>query len=76
MSELNEYKTLSFKTLLDTKISGVDRIEIPMIQRDYAYGRKKEEEKRRDFLEKLKSYLESEGIHELDFVYGNIEKNS
>lgn len=76
MSEREKYQTLGFKSLLNTAISGVDKIEIPMIQRDYAYGRKKEREKRKDFLEKLKSYLEDDEIHELDFVYGNIDKKS
>ena len=48
-------------------------VEIPMLQRDYAYGRLSEStiEKRKTFLRSLKGYLEAETTnHELDFVYG------
>lgn len=46
-------------------------IEIPMLQRDYAYGRANESEKRKNFLENLKNYLKNGG-HELDFIYGTV----
>lgn len=48
-------------------------VEIPMLQRDYAYGRKTEFEKRREFLKSIKGYLVSDNKnHELDFVYGSV----
>lgn len=49
-------------------------VEIPMLQRDYAYGRETEAEKRNEFLAKLYEYLvESDSSHELDFIYGSID---
>ena len=48
-------------------------VEIPMLQRDYAYGRKTESEKRKEFLKSIKGYLVSDNKnHELDFVYGSV----
>ena len=44
---------LSFKTLHENY-----NVIIPMLQRDYAYGRKNEEEKRDNFLKNLKKYLD------------------
>lgn len=61
---------LSFKELIDKYT-----IEIPMIQRDYAYGRCEEREKRENFLINLKSYFNNSVAHELDFIYGSIDKN-
>lgn len=58
---------LSFKELIDKYT-----IEIPMIQRDYAYGRCEEREKRENFLINLKSYFNNSVAHELDFIYGSI----
>ncbi len=58
----------SFKTILDI----YDRIEIPVIQRDYAQGRtgKKETNVRRGILNHIFNAL-SEGCSvELDFIYG------
>ena len=43
---------LSFKTLHENYA-----VIIPMLQRDYAYGRENEEEKREHFLKNLKEYL-------------------
>ena len=44
-----------------------------MLQRDYAYGRITETEKRAEFLRSIKGYLFSEHTnHELDFVYGEV----
>ena len=48
---------------------------IPMIQRDYAYGRFDEEEKRNNFLTNLKSYFDEPDGHELDFIYGSVDEN-
>lgn len=45
-----------------------------MLQRDYAYGRENEEEKRENFLKNLKTYLADVSSHELDFVYGCADK--
>lgn len=45
-------------------------IEIPILQRDYAQGRKGKEELRKSFLKDLKSALDSSQPQKLDFVYG------
>ena len=69
-------KEISFWQLItDTKIS---KIEIPIIQRDYAQGREDEKTKkvRGLFLGNLIKAIESESeTLELDFVYGDINKN-
>ncbi|OYX85149.1 MAG: hypothetical protein B7Y83_05740 [Flavobacteriales bacterium 32-34-25] len=55
-----------------------DKIEIPIIQRDYAQGRddKKTEKIRNGFLSSIIETLESPNNSlELDFVYGNVESN-
>jgi len=52
------------------------KIEIPIIQRDYAQGRLGKEELRRSFLKDLKSALDSNNeMMKLDFVYGTNEDN-
>ncbi len=51
-------------------------VVIPMIQRDYAYGRIGEEEKRDHFLKNIKLYLENENAHELDFIYGSVNESN
>lgn len=72
MSNLNS-EQLSFYQLFKTK--GY-QIEIPIIQRDYAQGRKSTKEIRNDFLDSLFMYLtEGKPFRDLDFVYGDI-KNS
>lgn len=46
-----------------------------MLQRDYAYGRITESEKRKEFLKSIKGYLASDNRnHELDFVYGSVSE--
>lgn len=53
------------------------KVVIPIIQREYAQGRKSTSasEVRRNFLEALYSYLkEDEVSHDLDFVYGHLEE--
>lgn len=57
----------SFKELVSEYI-----IEIPMIQRDYAYGRAEEKEKRVSFLKSIKKSLQSRNTRELDFIYGSV----
>jgi len=64
---MNKYtfEKLSFWQLLDSR-----KVEIPIIQRDYAQGRVKKEKIRNNFLEALKNGLVDTPI-ELDFVYGS-----
>lgn len=54
------------------------KIEIPIIQRDYAQGRTGKEYLRNSFLNNLKQALdgnlpEGENVLKLDFVYGSVE---
>ena len=51
-------------------------VEIPMLQRDYAQGRKSKESIAKDFLEKIFEVLKgkSEKLH-IDFIYGYSENN-
>lgn len=62
---------LSFIELIDKYV-----VTIPMIQRDYAFGRIDEDEKREAFLKKLKSYFEDDKRHQLDFIYGSVNENN
>ncbi len=50
-------------------------VVVPVIQRDYAQGRKDKEYIRKTFLTELKEYVDNETPVTLDFVYGNIEGN-
>lgn len=70
--KINEGKRLSFFQLFATEQLNV---EIPIIQRDYAQGRKSAHEVRTQFLKTLHGYLE-ENIpnRDLDFVYGSITR--
>ncbi|MDL2208817.1 DUF262 domain-containing protein, partial [Parabacteroides sp. OttesenSCG-928-O15] len=52
------------------------KIEIPIIQRDYAQGRVGKEKLRETFLKSLKETLDSRTELTLDFVYGSVENNS
>jgi len=56
-------------------LSRCPRIEVPLIQRDYAQGRASEREVREDFLKALHGAL-TEGTSplNLDFVYGSMEQ--
>ena len=66
------FKHLSFIDLFSKEDLTV---EIPMLQRDYAYGRITESEKRKEFLKSIKGYLASDNRnHELDFVYGSVSE--
>lgn len=47
------------------------RIEIPIIQRDYAQGRENKKELRNDFLNALYRSLDKEESIRLDFIYGS-----
>jgi hypothetical protein len=80
---MNNTKAISFWQFLENY-----KIEIPIIQRDYAQGRKGKEELRRSFLTNLKEALdkkldkEKEALDnndkelKLDFVYGAINNNT
>lgn len=48
------------------------KIEIPIIQRDYAQGRIGNKQIRKNFLDALKDSLTKEKPINLDFVYGNV----
>ncbi|MBO8457395.1 MAG: DUF262 domain-containing protein [Spirochaetes bacterium] len=50
-----------------------NKIEIPIIQRDYAQGREGKEYLRQTFLESLKQALDENKVLKLDFVYGSTE---
>lgn len=63
-----ETAALSFWNLLEDQ-----KIEIPIIQRDYAQGRDGKEELRKSFLRDLKSAIGSNEPIKLDFVYGTKE---
>lgn len=53
------------------------KIEIPIIQRDYAQGRQKEAVVRETFLQALFEYLTANRpFNDLDFVYGSITESS
>ena len=54
-------------------IDGINRIEIPIIQRDYAQGRKSANEKRSEFLNAIFTHLSGDKALNIDFVYGTIE---
>lgn len=49
-------------------------VHIPIIQRDYAQGRPSAHEVRKAFLTALHEYLQAEGTHDLDFVYGAVSE--
>lgn len=47
-----------------------DKVEIPIIQRDYAQGRKEQNDLKNKFVDYLLSSLKSNTAIELDFIYG------
>ena len=52
------------------------KVLIPVIQRDYAQGRDSASEIRSEFLDELYDYVTcGKRSNDLDFIYGNIEKN-
>ena len=57
---------LTFQELIDKY-----KIEIPIIQRDFAQGRDGKEELRKNFLSSLREAVEGKPL-ELDFVYGDV----
>lgn len=77
MAEQDKKQKYSFAELFREQTDGVGyRVEIPMIQRDYAQGRisDKVNDLRNDFVSALSDYLKDTiNTHELDFVYGSSE---
>ena len=65
---------MSSKHTLMSLCQEYDKIEIPIIQRDYAQGRKKEGKVRGRFVEFLIQAFVTQTPVELDFVYGNVRK--
>jgi len=51
-----------------------NEIKIPIIQRDYAQGRKSAKEIRNSFLENVKAAIDNNKELHLDFIYGSVEK--
>lgn len=73
----NEIKTQSGERLSFSKLFSQKKykIEIPIIQRDYAQGRNSSSEVRMMFLDALYDYLEeNKPNRDLDFVYGSIRE--
>lgn len=64
-------EALSFIELLEK-----NRVEIPIVQRDYAQGRLENTSIRLAFLEALKESIVSGNDINLDFVYGNITEDA
>jgi len=64
-------KILSFCELLE-----MYRIEIPIIQRDYAQGRADNKEIRENFLNAIFDCINTDNPIQLDFIYGNIIENT
>lgn len=64
---------ITFWELLDEK-----KIEIPVIQRDYAQGRDKDNvnDIRKNFLNSIKDALKNEEPLDLNFVYGSTKGNT
>lgn len=69
----NKYReeTLNFWELLEK-----NKIEIPIIQRDYAQGRKDKQEIRNNFLQALYQSVENKNPIKLDFIYGSMKGDS
>lgn len=64
-------KTINFLELL-----GDHKIEIPIIQRDYAQGRTANDDIRQEFLNALKESLINKNPIKLDFIYGSTFSNT
>ena len=72
-NEDNNLIQYSLVSLLKSK--EINDIRIPVIQRDFAYGRIEEADKRESLISKLYSHLEPNNPipYILDFVYGKID---
>jgi len=71
MNKYNLIDILSSGIEFEHKNYKFDGIQIPMIQRDYAQGRKGQEEIRKRFLKSIFDALENKNALDLDFVYGS-----
>ena len=69
MSNNTTSQKLTFQELINKH-----KIEIPIIQRDYAQGREGKDELRKNFLNSLYSAITQKNKLELDFVYGDVKK--
>lgn len=58
-----------------TKLLNQYEIEIPAIQRDYAFGRRGEWAKRNNFIESIQIAIENNEKLHLDFIYGKNDEN-
>lgn len=65
---MNTNDNMTFYELIQEK-----RVEIPIIQRDYAQGREDNWEICRNFLKAIRESVENESAVNLDFVYGNVK---
>lgn len=86
MNNFSFVELLTKEILIDEenqKTININKIKIPMIQRDYAQGRKiieedeteKLSEKGRRFLDSIFDHLVNDEPMELDFIYGSIEED-
>jgi uncharacterized protein with ParB-like and HNH nuclease domain len=66
----NVFEKLSFWNLLS-----LHKVEIPIIQRDYAQGRESKQTVRERFLNALHKALNGKAI-ELDFIYGDLHADA
>ncbi|SCX84430.1 DUF262 domain-containing protein [Flavobacterium caeni] len=73
MADTTVYKG---KTIGFAELTEIEKIEIPIIQRDYAQGRKDKKELRENFLKALLECVESNKSIKLDFVYGSKINNT
>jgi len=74
-NQIDKYNLISLLSLDGDE--RVERIKIPIIQRDYAQGRdnKRSEKIRTTFLGEIFNHLENNKELMLDFIYGSIEDN-
>lgn len=63
---------------LTTQVAGVHRVEIPIVQRDYAQGREDDATTRirTDFLAALHVALTGDTTLSLDFIFGDVRDNT
>lgn len=72
MASNSEYKG---KILTLAHLLGQQRVEVPIIQRDYAQGRIDKKEIRSNFLAALHESIVNQRAIKLDFIYGSNSKN-
>ena len=61
---------MATKHTLYTLCQTYNKVEIPIIQRAYAQGRKEQDNLRNNFVDYLLSSLNEKSAIELDFIYG------